>query len=140
MRTEDKVPTSVLVSVVDDDESIRDSAKALLRSVGYQVAAFESGEQFLESGLVSETRCLILDLRMPRMDGLELQRRLKISQAPVPIIFVTAHSNKTNRQLAIDGGAADFLPKPFAAVDFLAAIEAALKSQRNPDDDPSENA
>ena len=124
------MPASILVSVVDDDESIRDSAKSLLRSAGYQVAVFESSEQFLASDAISETGCLILDVRMPGMDGLELQRQLGISQTRVPIIFVTAHGNKTNRKLAIDGGAADFLQKPVAAGDFLAAIETVLKGQR----------
>jgi FixJ family two-component response regulator len=114
---------------VDDDESVRDSAKTLLRSVGYQVAIFESGEQFFESGLLSETGCLILDMRMPGMNGLEVQRQLNLSQSPVPIIFVTAHNDKANRQRAIDAGCSDFLQKPFAANDFLGAIATALKNR-----------
>jgi FixJ family two-component response regulator len=122
---------STLISVVDDDESIRDSANALLRSVGYQVAVFESSEQFLESGRISETECLILDIRMPGMDGLELQRRLHISEPQIPIIFVTAHDNRTNRQLAIDGGASDFFQKPVAASDLLGAIETALNDRQD---------
>jgi|SRR5215472_3598776 len=121
--------TSILISVVDDDESVRDSTKTLLRSVGYQVAIFESGEQFLESGLLSETGCLILDMRMPGMTGLEVQRRLNLSKSPVPIIFVTAHSDRAKRQLAIDRGCSDFLQKPFAADIFLGAIETALRNR-----------
>jgi FixJ family two-component response regulator len=121
--------TSILISVVDDDESVRDSTKTLLRSVGYQVAIFESGEQFLESGLLSETRCLILDMRMAGMNGLELQRRLNLSQPRVPIIFVTAHNDTANRQRAIAGGCSDFLQKPFAADLFLGAIETALRNR-----------
>jgi FixJ family two-component response regulator len=121
--------TSILISVVDDDESVRDSTKTLLRSVGYKVAIFESGEQFLESGLLSETGCLILDVKMPGMNGLEVQRRLNLSQSRVPIIFVTAHHDGTHRQQAIDGGCSDFLRKPYAANDFLGAIATALKNR-----------
>lgn len=111
-----------LISVVDDDESVRDSTKILLRSAGYKVATFKSGELFLESDTLPETRCLVLDIAMPGMDGLELQRQLSISEPGVPIIFVTAHDDKRSRQLAMDGGAFDFFRKPFVASEFLAAI------------------
>ena len=117
-----------VISVVDNDESIRDSTRALLRSVGYTVATFESGELFLASGAVSDTECLILDMRMPGMNGLELQRQLNVVGAGVPIIFITAHDNRTDRQLAKDAGAFDFFQKPFAARDLLAAIQAALRN------------
>lgn len=117
--------TESLISVVDDDESVRDSTKVLLRSAGYRVATFESGELFLKSDTRSETECLILDLCMPGMDGLELQRRLS-SDGGVPIIFVTARDDKRRRELAIKGGASDFFQKPFAASEFLAAIRTAL--------------
>lgn len=111
-----------LISVVDDDESVRDSTRTLLRSAGYKVATFESGESFLDSDTLPETRCLVLDMCMPGMDGLELQRHLSASDTGVPIIFVTAHDDGKSRQLAIDGGASDFFSKPFAASAFLAAI------------------
>ena len=117
---------ATLISVVDDDESIRDSTRTLLRSVGYDVATFASGESFLESGNLSETRCLILDIRMPGMSGLELQRHITVSESGVPIIFVTAHDDKTNRKLAADAGASDFFRKPFVANDFLVAVHKAL--------------
>ena len=119
--------TEILISVVDDDESVRDSTKILLRSAGYKVATFESGELFLVSDTLSQTECLVLDMRMPGMDGLELQRRLSISDAGLPIIFVTAHDDKRRRQLAIDGGASSFFQKPFAASEFLDAVRTALK-------------
>lgn len=119
--------TRTLISVVDDDESIRDSTMILLRSVGYTVATFESGEQFLDSSVLSATECLILDIRLPGMDGLELQRQLRSCGPPVPVIFVTAHYDKRNRRLAIDAGASDFFPKPFVVSDFLGAIRTALK-------------
>jgi two-component system response regulator FixJ len=118
-----------LISVVDDDESIRDSTRTLLRSAGYDVATFESGELFLESGALPETRCLVLDIRMPGMSGLELQRRVNLSDSRVPIIFVTAHDDKANRKLAIDAGASEFFHKPFSAHAFLAAVGTALKNR-----------
>jgi FixJ family two-component response regulator len=117
-----------LISVVDDDESVRDSTRTLLRSVGFKVSTFESSELFLESGALGDTECLILDMRMPGMGGLELQRRLKASDARVPIIFITAHGDRTNRQLAMNAGAADFFQKPFAASDLIGAIRTALKN------------
>jgi len=121
-----------LVSVVDDDESIRDSTRTLLRSAGYNVATFESGESFLNSDTRSETECLVLDMRMPEMDGLEVQRRMNVSDAGVPIVFMTAHDDKRSRQLAIDRGACDFFQKPFAPSEFLAAIRNAL--ERGPEE------
>jgi CheY-like chemotaxis protein len=114
------------VSVVDDDESIRDSMRTLLRSVGYQVATFASAELFLDSPAPAETQCIILDMRMPGMDGLELQRRLNASQVEAPVIFLTAHDDARNRRIAMDQGAADFLCKPFQPGALLLAIETAL--------------
>ena len=114
------------IAVVDDDESIRDSTKKLLRSGGYQVATFASAESFLESGAIAETECIILDVRMPGMDGLALQRRLNVSGAGVPIIFVTAHDDAGSRRLAIEAGAVDFLSKPFEASTLMTTIETAL--------------
>lgn len=116
-----------LISIVDDDESIRDSTSTLLRSVGYAVATFPSSESFLESGFLPETSCLILDIRMPGMSGLELQRRVNLSGAGVPIIFVTAHDNQRNRELAMEGGASELFQKPFSASAFLAAVQSALE-------------
>lgn len=124
--------TGILISIVDDDESVRDSTGTLLRSVGYKVAKFESGEQLLESDALAESRCLILDIRMPGMDGFELQRRLNSSKAGVPVIFVTAHDNQHDRQLAFAAGASDFFQKPFAAADFLAAVGSAARHAEPP--------
>ena len=117
-----------LISVVDDDESVRDSTRTLLRSVGYKVATFESSELFLESSTLPDTECLILDVRMPGMNGLALQRKLNDSDSGVPIIFVSAH-NDINRQLAMDAGASDFFQKPFSASAFLTAVQTALREQ-----------
>jgi FixJ family two-component response regulator len=118
-----------LISVVDDDESVRDSTKTLLRSVGYKVATFESSELFLESGSLTDTECLILDVRMPGISGLELQRRLNASEDHFPIIFITAHDDRTNRKLAMEAGASNFFQKPFVANELLAAVQAALKNK-----------
>jgi FixJ family two-component response regulator len=116
-----------LVSVVDDDESIRDSTRTLLRSVGYEVATFASGELYLESGTLRETQCLVLDIRMPGMSGLELQRQVNLSDSSVPVIFVTANDNIGNRKLAIDAGASEVFQKPFSANAFLTAVDTAIK-------------
>jgi FixJ family two-component response regulator len=97
--------------------------------VGYKVATFESGELFLESDTLMDTQCLILDVRMPGMDGLELQRRLNASDVQLPIIFISAHDDRTNRQLAMDAGASEFFQKPFAASDLLGAIKTALRTR-----------
>jgi FixJ family two-component response regulator len=119
-----------VISIVDDDESIRAATKALLRSVGYEVRTFASAELFLKSGALRETECLVLDIRMPGIDGLELQRRLNEAESLVPIIFVTAHDDATKRRAAIEVGAVDFLRKPFDANAFVAAVEEAVKDQR----------
>ena len=119
---------TTLISIVDDDESIRDSTRTLLRSAGYKVATFESGELFLESGSLPETECLILDIRMPGMSGLDLQRRLNLANSDVPLIFITAHDDAMNRKLAIDAGASAFFQKPFSAHDLLTAVQTALKN------------
>jgi FixJ family two-component response regulator len=117
------------ISIVHDDESIRRATRALLRSVGYQVETFASAELFQESEALQETDCLVLDVRMPGIDGLELQRRLNAAQSHVPIIFITAHDDKSNRTTAMDAGAVNFFHKPFEANAFVAAIQAALRSR-----------
>lgn len=122
------VTASSIISVVDDDESIRDSTKALLRSAGYQTAIFASGEQFLDSGMLPKTSCLILDVRMPGMDGFELQRQLNVLKARVAIVFVTAHSDRAQRQRALAGGASYFFQKPVTAKDLLEAVETAVRA------------
>jgi two-component system, LuxR family, response regulator FixJ len=116
-----------LISVVDDHESVRDSTRSLLKSAGYDVATFESGELFLESVALPDTRCLVLDIRMPGLSGLDVQRRLNLADSRIPIIFVTAHDDTMNRKLAMSSGASAFFQKPFAAADFLGAVETALK-------------
>lgn len=120
--------TARLVSVVDDDESVRDSLGALLRSVGYRVRTFASAEELLDSDALKETATLILDMRMPGMDGLQLQARLNQGESQVPVIFVSAHMDGPMRLRATAAGAVDVLRKPFTASGLLSAVEAALES------------
>ncbi|HEX8922098.1 MAG TPA: response regulator [Pyrinomonadaceae bacterium] len=103
------------ITVVDDDESVREAIKSLIRSVGLGAEVFASAEDFLNSGNLHETACLILDVRMPGMSGLELQQRLAADNYSIPIIFVTAHaSDREARARALQLGAVDFLFKPFS--------------------------
>jgi FixJ family two-component response regulator len=115
-----------LISVVDDNDSVRESLKGLIRSVGFAVEDFPSAEKFLNSNHLYDTHCLILDVRMPGMGGLELQRRLVKSNRNIPIIFITAHGDEAARSQALKDGAADYLFKPFSEQALLNAINAAL--------------
>jgi CheY-like chemotaxis protein len=120
-----------LIAVIDDDKSVRNAVKTLLRSAGYRVATFESAETFLESGAAGETGCLILDVRMPGMGGLELQVRLHDSETRVPIIFITAHDEGQLRQQVMQAGAVDMLHKPFAPKVLLSTVQTALSRAGN---------
>jgi len=120
------VSETALISIVDDDESMREAIQSLLRSVGFRAKTFASGEQFLQSDQIENTACLILDVRMPGMSGLELQRRLMATQCRIPIVFVTAHGEEEARSRALQEGAVDFLLKPFSEEALLNAIQAAL--------------
>jgi len=117
-----------LISVVDDDDSVRESLRGLIRSVGFAVKVFASAEEFLNSDHLRNTDCLILDVRMPGMNGLELQRQLAASDRKIPVIFITAHGDDEVRSRALNGGAVDYLLKPFSEEALLNAIDAALKS------------
>lgn len=115
-----------LISVVDDDKSLRESLKGALKLLGYRTAVFSSAESFLTSDVLSETNCLVLDVRMPGMSGLELQRELKHGGRKIPIIFITAHGDEDVVARATAGGAVDCLLKPFREEALLKAIERAL--------------
>ena len=115
-----------LIAVIDDDKSVRNSVKTLLRSAGFRVETFESAEAFLESGAAAETGCLILDVRMPGMGGLELQVRLHDTNTLVPIVFITAHDDGALRRQAIEAGAVEMLHKPFAPKMLLSTVQTAL--------------
>jgi FixJ family two-component response regulator len=115
-----------LVSVVDDDESVRESLPDLLRQHGFETEAFASAEAFLASECVAQTRCLILDIAMPRMTGPELERELVRRRQKIPIIFVTAYADEIDRPNLLRGGAVDCLCKPFSEAALLDAVHAAL--------------
>ena len=121
--------TRSVVSIVDDDESVRESLPDLLKELGYAPRAFSSAEEFLASDSVSETQCLILDIAMPGMSGPNLQGELKRRRAKIPIIFITAHRDEAVRSRAIEEGAVDCLFKPFSDTALLVALNAALKAQ-----------
>jgi len=115
-----------LISVVDDDDSVRESLRGLLRSVRLGVEVFASAEEFLGSDRADETDCLILDVRMDGIGGLELQRHLVYSHPEIPVIFVTAHGDEELRSRALKCGAVDFLFKPFSEEALLSAVHKAL--------------
>ena len=115
-----------LIAVVDDDEAIRDAIQSLLRAVGLRAAVVASAEDFLQADQRQATACLIVDVRMPRMSGLELQRQLATANCPTPIIFITALGDGETRARALRAGAVAFLDKPFREEVLLKAIDAAL--------------
>jgi FixJ family two-component response regulator len=124
--------TENLISVVDDDESVRRTTTLLIESFGFRAAAFESAETFLNSGHLHDTSCLIIDVQMPGMDGLQLQSHLAAAGCGIPIIFITAYESKGSRQRAMQAGAAAFLGKPFSDEQLLQIIRSTLKFfQRN---------
>ena len=116
-----------LVSVVDDDESIRESLPDLLRQFGFAAEAFPSAEAFLASKALSDTRCLILDIAMPRMSGPDLQQELLRRRQEIPIVFITARSDETIRPRLLAQGAVECLFKPFSEAALLDALNAALR-------------
>jgi FixJ family two-component response regulator len=118
-----------LISVVDDDDSVRESLSGLIRSVGFGVMVFASAEEFLTSDHLPDTDCLILDVRMPGMNGLDLRCRLATSYCRIPVVFITAHGDEEARQRALNGGAVEYLLKPFSEEALLNAIDAALGSK-----------
>jgi FixJ family two-component response regulator len=116
-----------LVAVIDDDESVRESLPDLLREFGYAVQAFASAEDFLASGDLGRTKCLILDVAMPGMSGPELQRELQRRGRTIPVVFITAQSDETVRPRLLKQGAVDCLFKPFSDTALLAALGSALR-------------
>jgi len=116
----------LLLSVVDDDEMLRESLPDLLREFGFAARAFSSGQDFLSSDYVDETKCLILDVAMPGMSGLDLQEELKRRGQVIPIIFITGQKDEDIRNQAFRQGAVKFLYKPFSDSDLLDAVNAAL--------------
>lgn len=122
--------TGNLISVIDDDESVRRTTKLLIESFGYRAAVFESAETFLKAGKLHDTSCLVIDLQMPGMNGLRLQSHLAAEGHSIPIIFITSYGDKESRRQAMEAGAVAFLDKPFNDEQLLQNIRSALK-QRN---------
>jgi FixJ family two-component response regulator len=119
-----------IVAAVDDDFRVRESIKSLLESAGYFPFVFSSAEEFLQSGTLATATCVISDVRMPGMDGIELQRRIRLERPRLPVILISAHYNAEVRQTALDEGAVDVLYKPFDAAELLKIIQATLSNSR----------
>ena len=126
--------TRNLISVVDDDESIRRSTGLLIESFGFRAAAFESAQGFLRCGQLRDTSCLILDVQMPGMNGLQLQSHLAAEGCRIPIIFITAYDDKESHKRAMQAGAVAFLGKPFSDEQLLQTILSALQRRRQHED------
>ena len=119
---------SKLVAIVDDDDSMRNALAGLLKAEGLATQVFESAEGFLKSGQQYHTACLIADIRMPGMSGLELQAHLNAERCRIPTIFITAHGDAKMRMQALREGAVEFLAKPFDDEALLDSVRAALES------------
>lgn len=117
-----------LVTIVDDDHSMRDALQGLLKAVGLPSQTFASAEEFLNSGQQHQTACLITDIRMPGISGLELQAKLNAEHCKIPTIFITAHGDAQMRMRALRAGAVEFLAKPFDDEALLETVRAALEN------------
>jgi FixJ family two-component response regulator len=119
-----------LISVIDDDKSVRRTTKLLIESLGFRAAAFECADNFLSSGRLDDTSCLIVDLQLPGMNGLQLQSQLAATDCQIPIIFITAYDNKESRRRSMRAGAVAFLGKPFTDEGLLQWIRSALRQEK----------
>jgi FixJ family two-component response regulator len=126
LRAERARKTSKLIAIIDDDDAMRDSLRDLMEAAGLVARCFGSAEEFLESGLQRQAACLITDILMPKMSGLELQTRLKDEECDIPIIFVTAYGDARIRIQAMREGAVEFLAKPFDHQVLLKTVRDAL--------------
>lgn len=124
--TESAEMISILICIVDDDAVVRDATADLLNSLGYAALGFVSAEQFLDSGRVQSTGCLITDQNLPGLSGLELQAQLRIDGYQTPIIFITGFPEPQIRSKALDAGAVAFLAKPFEQAELMRHIESVL--------------
>ena len=119
---------SLVVATVDDDRRVRESVRSVLESAGYEAVTFDSAETFLLAGALSRVSCVIADVRLPGMDGTELQRRIRRQQHQLPVIFIAAHDDENVRQQALRDGALAFLVKPFDGGDLLELVARATNS------------
>ena len=131
MNAKNKISEAPLVSVVDDDVSVRRSTQRLLRCSGLRAEAFASAKEFLQSEILEQTACLVLDLSMPVMNGLELQRCLVDTGRLIPTVFLSARASEEDERRALQAGAAIFLRKPVSKEVLLHAIRAAIESPKN---------
>jgi FixJ family two-component response regulator len=120
--------TGPLVSLVDDDESVRESLPDLLRELGFTAQAFSSAEEFLASDYIGQTQCLILDIAMPGMSGPDLQQELRLRGQHIPVVFITAQRDEGMRPRLLAEGAVELLFKPFSETALLDALNAALRA------------
>ena len=120
--------SSRFIAIVDDDRSVQTALQDLIESEGLSTLCFSSAEQFLDSGAQHKAMCLIVDIRMPGMSGLELQTKLKAERCRIPIIFITAHGDEKMRMQALRAGAVEFMAKPFDDEALLESVRAALES------------
>lgn len=119
--------TSSLISIIDDDRSVREAIQGLIRSLGYATVVFGSAEDYLGSDRIRDTACIITDLQMPGLSGIDLQRRLLADGHQTPMIFVTAFPSDRLRQQALDAGAFGFLSKPFDETSLITCLDKALQ-------------
>jgi FixJ family two-component response regulator len=117
-----------MVAIVDDDDLMRGALEGLLKAVGLPAHSFASAEEFLKSGEQRQAKCLITDIRMPGMSGLELQAHLNAERCRIPIIFITAHGDEKMRMQALRAGAVEFMAKPFDDEELVESVRAALES------------
>lgn len=115
-----------LISIIDDDETVREATADLVVALGYFARTYASAEQFLESGKIADTSCIVTDVQMPGLNGLELQQRLLAEGHHCPIIFITAFPKDSARQKALDAGAVSFLTKPFEESSLINSLKLAL--------------
>ena len=118
-----------LISIIDDDALARDGIRELVESLGYNAVTFKSAEHFLESGLVADTTCLIADVQIPGLDGLELQEALRSQGRHIPVILITAYPNEKQRSRALNGEAVGVLSKPFNEESLIRCLTAAIKAR-----------
>ena len=118
---------ATLISIVDDDPLARDGIRELIESLGYNAVTFSSAEHFLQSGVIAHTTCMITDLQMPGLNGLELQEALRSRGHGTPVIVITAFPNEIHRKRALNGGAAGFLSKPFDEASLIKCLTAAIE-------------
>ena len=120
--------TSIVVGV-DDDRRVLESIESLMASAGHVTVVFSSAEEFLQSGTLPAVACVIADVRMPGMDGLELQRRIRLERPSLPVIFISAHCDEDVRKRALEDGGVEFMYKPFDPARLLATVSRALKAE-----------